>query len=105
MRAEYRRSRKDEVMCDVPTGRDAAGAGSVGRPEVEDIMGRLREVLIREEEKENGENLCREWQEAAEVIDRFLFWIFVVGTLLATVTSLVILPLTKTPPDGSQFLP
>ncbi|KAK7491760.1 hypothetical protein BaRGS_00017016 [Batillaria attramentaria] len=90
LRAEFRRSRREERM---------RGDGSA---DMEDILLRLRDVLAREEEKDSGENLCREWQEAAEVIDRFLFAIFVVGTLAATITSLVILPLTKKPLDGAE---
>ncbi|KAL8562674.1 hypothetical protein ACOMHN_011245 [Nucella lapillus] len=103
LRAEFRRARKEEMAREMSRGRVGEG-GTSSSPEMEDILSRLREVLIREEEKDSGENLCRQWQEAAEVIDRFLFWIFVLGTFMATITSLVILPLTKKPLDGSKFL-
>ena len=123
LRAEFRRSRRDEGSGRCPWADPAVAA--VDRdpltltptptptpaptptpcpphcPDVEDILSRLRELLAREEEKDHGENLCRQWHEAAEVIDRFLFWVFVLGTALATVTSLVILPLAKKPLDPS----
>ncbi|KAK7116822.1 hypothetical protein V1264_002435 [Littorina saxatilis] len=79
-------------------GVESSGDGGV---DLDDIVGRLRSLLQREEEKDSGEDLCRQWQEAAEVIDRFLFWIFVVSTVLATVTSLVFLPLTKQELDAN----
>ncbi|KAL8609163.1 hypothetical protein ACOMHN_032379 [Nucella lapillus] len=61
----------------------------------EDLVFRLRQLLLREEERDKGENLCRQWQEAAQVIDRCLFILFVVATLAVTLTSLLFLPLTK----------
>lgn len=83
LRAEFGRSRQLHQV-----GHDQYG-------ELDNILQRLHCVLLREDEKDKGENLCREWQEAAEVIDRFLFWIFVVGTVTTTITSLVIMPLLK----------
>jgi hypothetical protein len=70
--------------------------------DTQDLLTRLREMLVREDEKEASEALCREWQEAAEVIDRFLFWVFVLGTVLCSVTSLVLLPLMKAPLEAGK---
>lgn len=82
LRAEFGRARRGaELRADAS--------------ELDEVLLRLRDVLVREEEKDRGENLCREWQEAAEVVDRFLFWLFVLATLVASLTSLVVLPLTK----------
>ncbi|XP_076465482.1 neuronal acetylcholine receptor subunit alpha-10-like [Babylonia areolata] len=74
-------------------GRGEVTAGAKSCPE--DLLHRLRQLLLREEERDKGDNLCRQWQEAAEVIDRCLFILFVLATLTTTVTSLLILPLTK----------
>lgn len=102
LRAEFRRSRRDEGSSGCPGADSAADSDPpTSCSDMEDILKRLREVLVREEERDRGENLCRQWHEAAEVIDRFLFWVFVLGTVLATITSLIVLPLAKKPLDPS----
>ena len=62
----------------------------------EEILARLQELIAKEDEKEECLETCREWQEASEVIDRFMFWVFLVGTAASTIVILVIMPLTKT---------
>ncbi|XP_046373223.1 neuronal acetylcholine receptor subunit alpha-10-like isoform X2 [Haliotis rufescens] len=61
----------------------------------DEVLARLQELIFREEEKEKEDNMCREWQEAAEVIDRFMFWIFITGTVSVTLVLLIVLPMTK----------
>lgn len=62
----------------------------------EELLKRLDLLLLRQEEllkSKNSEN--REWQEVAEVIDRALFWVYVVVTILTTVVILVFVPMGK----------
>ncbi|NP_001267772.1 acetylcholine receptor subunit alpha-type acr-16-like precursor [Aplysia californica] len=59
------------------------------------ILSLLKKLLVRESEREEEDDLNKQWEEAARVIDRFLFYIFFLLTILATIVTLVIMPLTK----------
>ena len=93
LRAEFRRSGREEIILETP-GDTLTSSRDNGDP-----AGRHLVDSSREREGAKGENLCRQWQEAAEVIDRCLFWVFVMATLAVTLTCLIILPLTKKPVD------
>ena len=64
----------------------------------DELMKRLDLLFIRQEEllKSKQSETNREWQEVAEVIDRTLFWVYVVVTFMTTVVILVLVPLGKT---------
>lgn len=64
----------------------------------EEILKRLQILISRDEEREKSNEIYREWQEAAEVIDRFLFYVYVIGTAVATLTMLFFIPLAKNNP-------
>lgn len=64
--------------------------------ELEEILRRLQILVQKEEEKEKSDDLCKKWIEAAEVIDRFLFWGFVTATSASTIIILMVMPLLKT---------
>lgn len=63
--------------------------------ETEEILRRLHLLLVKEENREKESFAVREWQEAAEVLDRFMFWIFIFFTLLTTLVLLWFVPLSK----------
>ena len=71
--------------------------------DVDLILALLKKLLVSEGDKEEEEDLKHEWEEAARVIDRFLFYIFFLATLLATVVTLVLMPLSK--PEVPTNLP
>ncbi|ESP05438.1 hypothetical protein LOTGIDRAFT_152289 [Lottia gigantea] len=63
--------------------------------ELNDLLGKVHELMCRESEKDRNEFLCKQWQEVGIVVDRVLFWIFVLGTFMSTIYLLVIMPSTK----------
>ncbi|GFO36922.1 neuronal acetylcholine receptor subunit alpha-6 [Plakobranchus ocellatus] len=63
--------------------------------DVDIILTLLKSILTKESEKERVDQIRLQWEEAAIIIDRFLFYIFLALTLLATLTTLVIMPLLK----------
>ena len=63
--------------------------------DVQLILQKLDLVLSKEEEKEHSELLIKQWVEVAEIIDRFFFWIFVIGTLFTSFFLLLVYPLFK----------
>ncbi|XP_061194170.1 neuronal acetylcholine receptor subunit alpha-5-like [Saccostrea echinata] len=60
-----------------------------------EILSRLQLLVDKEEEKERSDLLCKRWMEAAEVIDRCLFWVFIFGTLLSTIILLMVIPTVR----------
>ncbi|XP_033750129.1 neuronal acetylcholine receptor subunit alpha-9-like [Pecten maximus] len=63
--------------------------------ELQEILNRLQILIQKEEEKEKSDALAKRWMEASEVIDRFLFWVFVLGTVISSVFLLMIYPTIK----------
>ena len=63
--------------------------------DIDTILALLKSILVKESEKERMDLVRLQWEEAAIVIDRFLFYIFLALTLVATLTTLVIMPLLK----------
>ena len=59
------------------------------------ILQKLDLILAKEEEKEHSELVIKQWIEVAEIIDRFFFWLFVLGTLFTSVFLLLVYPLFK----------
>ena len=63
--------------------------------DVDTILALLKSILVKESEKERVDLIRLQWEEVAIIVDRFLFYIFLALTLLATLTTLVIMPLLK----------
>ena len=63
----------------------------------EEILKKLEAILARQEEllKPRTDSVNREWQEVAEIVDRFLFWLYFAVTLSVTIVILVLVPLGK----------
>ena len=63
----------------------------------DELLKRLDLLLSRQEDviKSKNNEVNREWQEVAEVIDRALFWLYVLITFMTTIVILVFVPLGK----------
>lgn len=59
------------------------------------ILQKLDVILSKEDEKEHSELIVKQWVEVAEVVDRFFFWLFVIGTGFVSLFLLFIYPLFK----------
>ncbi|KAH9518333.1 Acetylcholine receptor subunit alpha-type acr-16 [Bulinus truncatus] len=63
--------------------------------DIETILMLLKKVLLKEQEKDVNEEIKLQWEEAAQVLDKFLFYIFLLLTLTASIVTLIIMPMTK----------
>lgn len=59
----------------------------------------LQALLKRQEADAVCQMLASEWREVARVIDRLLFWIFLICTVIITIVLLVIIPVTHRSTD------
>jgi len=74
---------------------DARGS----RPSLnEHVLARHLKIYVSKHESEQAyEDIVNEWRLVAHIMDRLLFWLFLVGSLVSTVSILVLMPLTKPP--------
>uniref|UniRef100_A0A1I8AR31 Neur_chan_LBD domain-containing protein n=1 Tax=Steinernema glaseri TaxID=37863 RepID=A0A1I8AR31_9BILA len=62
------------------------------------------EMLIRRQEIEDQCNaLANEWRQVAQVIDRLLFWVFLVATVFITLLLLIIIPTVHRAMESDEF--
>jgi nicotinic acetylcholine receptor, invertebrate len=53
-------------------------------------------LLLRRYDRDDAVALVtHEWRRLAVIVDKILFWIFLVGTLASTIVILVLIPLTR----------
>ena len=60
-----------------------------------ELLNHLRVVMEKQEKEEVEMLIVREWQDIARAFDRFLFLLFTSVNVLATVSLLVLKPMTK----------
>lgn len=61
----------------------------------EEILKALRRIIEKHEREDKDYEMMQEWRRVAQVVDRILFWIFLLGTSVSTLAVLVISPLTR----------
>ena len=62
------------------------------------------QMLIKRQEVDDfGAKLAHEWKQVAQVIDRFLFWVFLILTVLITTILLLVIPIYHRSLDNSDF--
>lgn len=66
----------------------------------EEILRSLRYIVQRQEQEDHRIRVVNEWRQIALVIDRILFWIFFIVTVMSSLSFLVIVPLHR---RGLQF--
>ena len=76
---------------------DRAGVGdnNDGGVGYDDISRHLAVLSASQDSDVEYEDMVNEWRLVAHIMDRFLFWIFLIGTTLSSVCILVIRPMTK----------
>ncbi|KAF8766772.1 Neuronal acetylcholine receptor subunit like protein [Argiope bruennichi] len=91
-------SSKSQVNGSSP-GSGCTGSSSGTRIQAE-ILRTLQYLLYRQEQEDHRIRVIDEWRQMALVIDRILFWIFFVVTVVSSLSFLVIVPLHR---RGLQF--
>jgi len=59
------------------------------------MLAALRRIITRYDVQDATAQLLHEWRRLAVVVDRFLFWIFVVATVSSTLLILVVIPVAR----------
>ena len=59
------------------------------------VLQTLQNLIDREEENDKEKSNRNQWQEAGAVLDRFMFWLFFMGTLTGTLYLFIFLPMRK----------
>lgn len=72
-----------------------ASAGSSSRRVQEEVMRTLRYLLEKQERDDRMTRTVNEWRQMALVIDRVLFWIFLVVTAVSSLCFLVFIPIQR----------
>nr|XP_042902633.1 neuronal acetylcholine receptor subunit alpha-2 isoform X2 [Parasteatoda tepidariorum] len=70
-------------------------SGAPGTKIQEEILRTLQYLLYRQEQEDHRIRVVNEWRQMALVIDRILFWIFFVITVVSSLSFLVIVPLHR----------
>lgn len=78
----------------VASDRGGGCSGLGGEQNGERITRHLK-ILVSRQEADDHEEIVLEWRLVALVMDRFLFWLFLIGSFLSSLVILVIEPLRK----------
>ena len=63
------------------------------------ISKHLKILVSRHDSEDDFQDIINEWRLVAHIMDRFLFWLFLIGAVLSSVTILVLKPMLKPPID------
>ncbi|CAJ0576020.1 unnamed protein product, partial [Mesorhabditis spiculigera] len=69
----------------------------------EKLLKALQVLIKRQQLEDDGQVLANEWRQIAQVIDRLLFWIFLVATTGITTTLLIIIPSINYASETADF--
>jgi nicotinic acetylcholine receptor len=58
----------------------------------DEILQSLQKVIDKHEREDYDYEIIKDWRRVAQVVDRVLFWIFFLGTLISTIIVLIICP-------------
>ena len=59
------------------------------------ISRHLKILVAKQENEDDFQDIINEWRLIAHVMDRFLFWVFFIGSIVSSVTILVLKPMGK----------
>ena len=62
---------------------------------MEEILKYLKIMVAKRDEDDIENEVMNEWRQVAQVVDRFLFWIFLFFTFAATVVIMILIPLFR----------
>jgi len=60
---------------------------------MEEMVDQLATLLTRKDDEDKDGQVAADWRRVAAFADRCLFWIFVVITVIYTVTTMIVVPL------------
>jgi hypothetical protein len=76
------------------TVRPTSQSNTLARSQLhEEVLKTLQVLISRQELDDECEEIANEWRQVAQVIDRLLFWVFLLATVVITLVLLIIIPL------------
>ncbi|XP_064608997.1 neuronal acetylcholine receptor subunit alpha-10-like [Liolophura sinensis] len=70
--------------------------GKHGQRETKDkITNHLKILISKQDSEEEYQDVVNQWRLVAQIMDRFLFWLFLIGSTISTIIILVFLPMGK----------
>lgn len=76
------------------TARPTSATSTWARSQLhEEVLKTLQVLISRQELDDECEEIANEWRQVAQVIDRLLFWVFLLATVVITLVLLIIIPL------------
>ena len=67
------------------------------------LLTELNRMILRPTESNDDDKIIRDWQNVALVMDRCLFYTYLVSTTILTVLTLLVAPLFKTVPTPPEY--
>ncbi len=61
------------------------------------ISKHLKILVSKHDSEDEYQDIINEWRLVAHIMDRFLFWLFLIGSFLSSLSILVFKPMTKPP--------
>ena len=80
-----------------PGGHTSRGGGNNGALSYDKISNHLKILVSKYDNEDEYQDIMNEWRLVAHIMDRFLFWLFLIGSVLSSVSILVFQPMTKPP--------
>lgn len=62
---------------------------------MEEILKYLKVMVAKRDEDDMENEIVNEWRQVAAVMDRVLFWMFLITTTVATIVMMVLIPLLR----------
>lgn len=61
------------------------------------LSSQLKILVSKNETEDDFQDIVNEWRLVAHVMDRLLFWLFLIGSLISSISILVLKPMMKPP--------
>ena len=59
------------------------------------VSSHLKVMVSQNEQEDEFQDIVSDWRLVAQIMDRFLFWLFLIGSTLSSLTILVFKPMEK----------
>ncbi len=80
-----------------PSSMDTAAEAESRNVTYDKISKHLKILVSKHDSEDEYQDIINEWRLVAHIMDRFLFWLFLIGSFLSSMSILVFKPMTKPP--------
>ena len=79
----------------IPDSRPDINAEPARSKTLDEILKYLKIMVAKRDDDDSETEVMNEWRHVAQVVDRFLFWLFLLTTLFSTLIIMVFIPLWR----------